>query len=203
MKRLVQILLLCITPLAVAAARAGLVQNASFEDPGEDRADSPRATNWVLRGTWLRRETGWQPRHWGPCMIGYHHWRVTEAEEAGFHQVLPGVPETADWEFKVHAFKDQKANAEYVELRIEPAGGGKPLATRRYTMKDLPGDAWTELAVGARLDAGKPIRLTVVMAPGGKTPRDGALKFDDASLVRKNNTPAAAGSQGKDRRQEP
>jgi len=204
MKHLAPVILLCVTPLAATAARAGLVQNTSFEYPGESRADSPRATNWVLRGEWLRRETGWQPRHWGPCMIGYHHWRVTEAEEAGFHQVLSGVPETADWEFKVHAFKDQKANAEYVELRIEPAGGGKPLAARRYAMKDIPGDVWTELTVGTRLQEGAPVRLAVTILPSRTAPRDGALKFDDASLVKKG-TPLAvtAGSNEDNRRQEP
>lgn len=175
-------ILMLIAVAAPLSCPAGLLQNASFEYPGEDRADSPSATNWVTTGTWLRRETGWQPRHWGPCMIGYHHWRVTEAEEAGFHQVVPGVPEIADCEFKVHAFKDQKANAEYVELRIEPAGGGKPFAARRYTMKDIPNDAWTALSVTGRPPPGSSLRVAVVIGPAPKSPRDGALKFDDASL---------------------
>ncbi len=174
---------LAVAALGIVAAGAAELKNTSFEEPGHPaRQNSTEAAGWTCEGPWLRRETGWAPRHWGRCMIGYHHWRVTEAVPSVFHQDISDVAPGTAVSFGLFAFKDQATNAEAVELRIEPAGGGKPLAARIYPLREWPSGAWTKLSVSATNRSHSSVRLAVVVRPATGAPRDGSIKFDDASL---------------------
>lgn len=170
--------------LAAAAVFGEGLLNPSFELPGDVlRKESPAARHWTCWGPWMRRETGWAPRHWGPCMIGYHHWRVTEDAPSGFYQDLPDLPGGTGIVFTIYVFKDEASNARTIEMKITPASGGNALASRVYRAEDLPANEWTELHVAGVTRSHSGARLAVSVTPGPDgAPRDGALKFDDAAI---------------------
>ncbi len=166
-----------------ASAAQAQLQNRSFEDPDDtNRWVSTSAAGWTLFGEWMRRETGWSPRHYGPCMIGYHHWRLTDRSKAGFHQDVRDVPAGRSVTFKIFVSKDKGTNASFIELRLEPAGGGSPLGSRRMEMKDIPDNQWTELSVSGRAGLHGGVRVCVTVQPAGQGSFCGSLKFDDAAV---------------------
>lgn len=175
---------LTLAVLAALSAHAELA-NPSFELTGNPaRDDWPKAEGWETWGPWIRRETGWQPRHWGRCMIGYHHWRVVDPAPSGFSQDLPEFPPDTHVTFKVFAYRDADTNAEAVELRIEHVSGGTLLAACRYEVARMPAGVWNELSVSMKSPPASAagLRVSVSISPAPRRPRGGALKFDDASL---------------------
>lgn len=166
-----------------AAASAGTIRNPSFEEPADtNRADCAQAADWETSGTWWRRETGWQPRHWGPCMMAYHHWRVTEPAPSGFHQDVSGIPPNTSVRFSIFVSSDADANFQTLEIRIEPQGGGAPLAAQVLTTKSLKDTDWRQVSVATITPPSGAIRVAVLVSPAAGHPRRGAIRFDDASL---------------------
>jgi hypothetical protein len=177
----------------VAACTLGLVpgsaeqlfrlENPSFEESADAQdINSDRAASWGRWGHWINRETGWLPTYSGECLIGYHHWEIPEADTSGIYQDVRGIPAQQACTFSVHVVKDERTNADHVELRLEPYGGGEPLASQVYRMDDIPWGQWKKLTVtGESLSDG--IRVLIVVMPKGGGERAGALKFDEASLT--------------------
>jgi hypothetical protein len=165
---------------------AGLM-NPSFEDL-ELEQDNPYgdlAAHWGRWGEWMNRETGWKPTKSGKCLMGYHHWDVKGSDSSGFYQDVDGLEPGAEYEFSVFAMKDAKTNADKVELRIEKMGGFVNLASQIYPVAEIPSGKWTRLNVKGKVPAEEnAIRVLVIAYPSQSSPRDGAIKFDDADLVK-------------------
>lgn len=170
--------------LAVSAAHAEepLLVNPSFEDPANSENPlDPQAAGWGTWGGWMNRETGWAPVRSGSCILAYHHFRIGDAESSGFYQDVPGVAEGADCTFRIFVCKDMNTVIDGVELRLEPFDGGAPVATFRAASGDIKANRWTELSVTGRAPL-PGIRVVVAVHPRKSGTRDGAVKFDDASL---------------------
>lgn len=184
MRILLGLVLIASAPVvAQQPASAPVLINPSFEDPEE--AEDPqcdRAQGWGRWGHWINRETGWSPTRSGDCLLGYHHWQIPEKDTSGVYQDIENVAAGAAVTFSVHAFKDEGTNAEQVELRLEPAGGGPTLASKTYRMSNIAAGFWKRLDVAGR--APKPgIRVLIIVMPRAETPRGGAIKFDEAELA--------------------
>lgn len=184
--RKVGVMVLCVAFLN-AAAWAGL-KNASFEDL-ETEQDNPYgdlAAHWGRWGEWMNRETGWKPTKSGKCLMGYHHWEVKGSDSSGFYQDVDGLETGAEYEFSVFAMKDKNTNAEKVEIRIEKMGGFVTLASQVYALDEISAGKWTRLATSAKVpDDETGLRVLVIVYPAQTGPRDGAVKFDDADLLKK------------------
>jgi hypothetical protein len=185
MKRKLHAGLLTVTILALSSALslAADVKNGSFEDadPSGDNVYGDRAEHWGRWGNWINRETGWSPVRTGKCIIGYHHWEIAEKDNSGLYQDIEGVPANKKVTFSIYASKDEKANNEKVELRLEPFNGGKTIASQFYTLDEI-NTGWTQLTVsGTTADKGG-VRVLVICYPKQSDGRDGALRFDDAEL---------------------
>ena len=165
-------------------ALAQLLKNGGFEDP-ETQLDNPYgdiAAYWGRWGNWMNRETAWVPTHSGNSLMGYHHWEITDDSDSGCYQDVPEAPAGKTYSFSVYAFKDEKSNAQSVELRLEKLNGGETLASRVYTIDEVKTAGWGEMSVsGANTTDG--IRVLIVVKPKEVTGREGAVKFDDASLT--------------------
>lgn len=168
-----------------AAAQESALLNGSFEDAEPDAALNPHndvAAHWGRWGNWMNRETLWTPTHGESCMMGYHHWRISETNMSGFYQDLVNVAPTTRCTFTVYAYVDRDTNAEKVELRIEQAGGFRILSSRVFTMASLKTAAWQPLTIVGTNDM-QGVRVLVAVKPLTAGARKGAIKFDDASLV--------------------
>jgi len=170
--------------LALMAPAGELLKNPSFEQ-SEQEVDNPYgdlAAHWGRWGNWMNREEKWKPTHHGRCLIGYHHWQVEEGADSGIFQDVEDLPPASKCTFSVYASRDARTNVESVELRLEPLKGGKELASQTFKPDDIKANAWTELSVtGENVTQG--IRALVIVKPKSGKGREGALKFDDASLV--------------------
>jgi hypothetical protein len=161
-----------------------LLQNGSFEDP-ETTTDNPfgdLAAKWGRWGNWMNRETIWEPTHSGKSMIGYHHWEIKEITTSGLFQDVPGVPPGKMCTFSIHAFKDDKTNAESVELRLEKLNGGEAIASKIFAMADIATGGWGTISVSGR-NPGEGLRVLIVVTPAQSGTREGCVKFDDATLA--------------------
>jgi hypothetical protein len=162
---------------------AQLLKNGGFED-AEAEKDNPYGdlcANWGRWGDWMNRETAWVPTHTGNSLMGYHHWEIMSDSDSGCYQDVPDAPAGKKYSFSVFAFKDDKTNAESVEMRLEKLGGGETLASRVYAIEEIKSAGWGEISVsGQNKEDG--IRVVIVAKPKQGGGRDGALKFDDASL---------------------
>jgi len=170
---------------SVALSMAVELKNPSFEeaDTSADNTYGDRAQAWGRWGHWINRETEWKPVRTGTCIIGYHHWQISEKDNSGLYQDVEGVQANQKVTFSIYASKDEKANNEKVELRLEPLNGGDPLATQIYTMEEI-NTGWTQLSVTGTTKA-KGVRVLVICYPKQSEGRDGALRFDDAEIVAK------------------
>jgi hypothetical protein len=164
---------------------AQLLKNGGFEDAETVQANpyGDLAANWGRWGDWMNRETAWVPTHSGNSLMGYHHWEIMSDADSGCYQDIPEAPAGKKYTFSVFAFKDDKTNIESVELRIEKLNGGETLASRVYSGDEVKSAGWGEMSVsGTNTTDG--IRVTIVVKPKqGPGSRDGALKFDDASVT--------------------
>lgn len=165
-------------------AFAQLLKNGGFEDPEteQDNAYGDMAAHWGRWGNWMNRETQWVPTHSGNSLMGYHHWEIMEDADSGCYQDVPEAPAGKTYNFSVYAFKDDKSNAQSVELRLEKLNGGETLASRIYSLDEIKSGGWGEITVsGANKTDG--VRVLIIVKPKEITGREGAIKFDDASLT--------------------
>jgi hypothetical protein len=163
---------------------AQLLKNGGFED-AETAQENPYGdlcANWGRWGEWMNRETAWVPTHSGNALMGYHHWEIMSNADSGFYQDIAEAPAGKKYTFSIFAFKDDKTNAESVELRIEKLSGGETLASRVYTIDEVDTGGWGQLTVSG-VNTTDGIRVTVVVKPKQGDGRDGALKFDDATVT--------------------
>lgn len=166
-----------------ASGVSGQLLNGSFEESELLRPNpyGDLAAYWGRWGNWMNHETGWEPAHGGLAMMGYHHWEIQEPATSGFYQDVTNVPPGSTCVFGIYLFKDPGTDAEFVELRIERAGGFHVYVTRVYPMNELR-TAWQRLWVkGTNDESG--VRVVVSVKPKEVNGRDGALKFDDAELT--------------------
>jgi hypothetical protein len=155
--------------------------NPSFEDAG---TTPDTAANWNRWGSWINRETEWNPPHSGSCLIGYHHWQIEDAQTSGIWQDVQGVKTGQRFTFSLWVWVDQAYNpAATIELRLEATVDGKQVTVASTTTagKDVPCNAWHQLSVTGTTPKDN-LRVLIVATPCATTPRDGAVKFDDASL---------------------
>ncbi len=183
---------LSLTLLVVAGfalpAQAQTLRNASFEQ--EDRRHPDKALHWGRWGHWMNRETGWRPVRSGAALTAYHHYRIDGPENSGFWQDVPNAQKGSYYTFTIHANADRadpgKTDAREVEVRLESIREDQILRVnaRRYPVRELAtGDRWSPLTVGGTAPVPS-LRVVVVVYPAAEGPRDGAVKFDDASLMR-------------------
>ena len=156
--------------------------NPSFEDSEDPNNPIQHlAAGWGTWGGWMNRETGWSPIRSGDCVIGYHHFRITDANSSGLYQDVPDIPEGSECTFRIFACEDSGTHVGKIEVRLEPLDGGAAIASKTYTSGDIKVDQWTELSVSGTLPL-KGVRVVVEVCPKASAPRSGALKFDDAEL---------------------
>jgi hypothetical protein len=159
--------------------------NPSFEDPG-DATD--RAAGWGRWGQWMNREVGWTPVHSGHCLLGYHHWEVTDANKSGIYQDVERAVKGVGYTFGIYANLDKAKNpardALTIELRLESIVDGQQqiVVSKLYKVADLAPDRWEKLAVsGASVNDS--LRVLVIVKPSTQSgTRGGAIRFDDAFL---------------------
>ena len=170
--------------LFLAASGAfGQLLNGSFEEADSFRPNpyGDLAAYWGRWGNWMNRETGWEPTHSGLGLMGYHHWEIQEPAMSGFYQDVTNVPPGSTCVFGIYFFKDPGTDAEFVELRLERAGGFFTYVSRMYPMNELRTD-WQRLWIKGTNDA-PGVRVLVTVKPKQVNGRNGALKFDDAELT--------------------
>ena len=159
--------------------------NPSFEDPG----DAPdRATGWSRWGQWINREEQWTPVHSGHCILGYHHWEISDANDSGVYQDVEHAAKGAAYTFGLYVNLDKAKNptrdALTIELRLESTVEGKQrtMASKLYKVADLMTNQWEKLTVSG--DAtNDSLRVLVIVTPSPQNgTRGGAIRFDDAFL---------------------
>ncbi len=164
-----------------------LLKNASFEvpiDPENWVCDQP--AYWIRWGNWMNRETAWAPTHSGECLVGFHHFRLLGEDNAGFYQDVRDVQHGRKYTFRIYTWVDKDTNAEFVELQLHSYHGGSKLTNAVFKLSRIEKDKWVPLSItGSPPDDG--LRVMVIAAPraGGKFCK-GAIKFDDAELVRED-----------------
>jgi hypothetical protein len=189
--RLAVIFSCVVIPMATLSAKVSVsdapaspkLGNPSFEDPGEA---TDRAAGWGRWGDWFNREEGWTPVHSGHCILGYHHWQISNPNISAVYQditgAVNGMPYTFGVYLSVDKAKEPAKNALTVEMRLESTVDGHQtiMASKLYQIADLPADAWQKLTVsGAPTNDTLRVLIIVTPAPVNGT-RGGALRFDDA-----------------------
>lgn len=173
--------------LAGVCVGAQELRNPSFEKEGEapDRAES-----WNRWGQWINRESGWSPVRSGDCLIGYHHWEIKDSNSSGIWQDIENVSPGRRYTFRVYANADVAArkakDGGKVELRLESTVDGKQVTinSAEFPFESLAiGRKWSPLQVSGTAP-NDTLRVLVVVHPAQDGPRDGAIKFDDATLTR-------------------
>ena len=162
-----------------------LLTNPSFETAG----DSPDvALGWLRWGDWMNRESEWTPTHSGKCLIGYHHWQITTADNSGLWQNISNAKAGQKFKFSVFVYIDPPNGSDNppqkIELRLEATRDGQQVAIHSETFKleDIPKDSnWHELSVTGTTPVNN-LRVLIIVTPAAKAPRGGAVKFDDASV---------------------
>jgi len=159
--------------------------NPSFEDPG----DAPdRAAGWSRWGDWINREDQWTPVRSGHCILGYHHWQISDANNSGVYQDVGHAVTGMGYTFGIYANLDKAKSPAHdaftIELRLESivAGQQEIVATKLYKVADLAPDQWEKLTVsGAPVNESLRVLVIITPAPQNGT-RGGAIRFDDAFL---------------------
>jgi hypothetical protein len=159
--------------------------NPSFEDVG----DAPdRAAGWSRWGQWVNREDQWTPVRTGRCILGYHHWEVTDASSSGIYQDVAHTVKGAGYTFGIYANLDRAKNptrdALSIELRLESIVNGQQqiIATKLYKVADFAPDQWEKLTVSGA-PTNDSLRVLVIITPSPQNgTRGGAIRFDDAFL---------------------
>ncbi len=183
MYRLTRMLCFASIAFAITAQAQTLLKNRSFElplDPENWGCDQP--ASWIRWGSWLNRETSWTPTHGGKCLLGFHHWRLQGADNAGLYQDIRDAEPGQHYRFAIQAWPDKKTNVDRIELHMYSYHGGSMLTSRVYQVRKLKGDQWNELELIGSTPANG-LRVAVIVEPKRSGMRKGALKLDDASLT--------------------
>jgi glucan 1,3-beta-glucosidase len=163
---------------------ASVLQNGSFEQRTEDAI-----TGWSQWGGWFGRQDGWTPVRDGQAILAYEHYRVSGSDNSGVWQDIETSTGTSV-KFTVHANVDrgQSGNRmpKQVELKLEsplPDGKTVTLAKKTFEASHLAdGDKWSLLSVEGTALSEK-VRCLIIVEPSDEEEqRDGALKFDQASV---------------------
>lgn len=174
---------------AVVAGSAGaqdiaLLKNASFEMPLDaDNWGCDQPAQWIRWGSWMNRETAWAPTQSGECLMGFHHFRLKGADNAGFYQDARDAKAGGRYTFRIHAWVDKGSNMDRIRLEGHSFHGGTTLTTAVFRVSSLKADQWVPLSLTIR-PPGDGVRVMVVVEPKEAGLRKGAVKFDDAELVR-------------------
>lgn len=182
-KWLTLMVLLGVSGLTNAAELA----NPSFDEPeSSDPSEYDQAAGWERWGSWANRHENqpeWKPRS-GLGLIAYHHWQ-SDSPSAGWCQDVTNLVGGSSYRFSVWAQWEPNCNAENVELRIEPFGGGAPLAVETFTSETVD-QTWTYITVQAKLPPSVTEARCVIRCNhgfgGAVQDARGAIKFDDAAL---------------------
>jgi hypothetical protein len=160
------------------------LKNPSFEAPSDKKkVYDDKAAEWGRWGAYLNRESTWDSPHNGKCLLGYHHWVISDNESSGVYQDVEGADPNVKYTFSVHAFVDKDTNADRIELRLEKLWGNGEIVSKKYYLGSLDRGSWKRLTVeGTPTEKG--LRVVIVCVPGQDKARTGAIKFDDARLQR-------------------
>jgi|SRR5579862_3464470 len=172
-----------VTVLADAAVPK--LVNPSFEDPG----DAPdRAAGWSRWGQWINREDQWTPVRSGRCILGYHHWQISDANNSGVYQDVEHAVKGTEYTFGIYANLDKAKNptqdALTIEMRLESIVNGQQqiVASKLYKVADFAPDQWEKLTVSGA-PSNDSLRVLVIITPSPQNgARGGAIRFDDAFL---------------------
>ncbi len=188
MKKLL-LIIFCLTISMLASKGDDLLKNPSFEIEGKS---GDTAADWNRWGDWINRETGWTPTHSGKCLIGYHHWQITGAQNSGMWQDVSGVKAGQKFTFSVFVCVDAPNKgdnpAEKIEVRMEATRGGQQVQIESVSvpLSELPKDSgWHKLTVTGTTPEDN-LRVLIAVTPSANTPRGGAVKIDDANLEIQN-----------------
>lgn len=160
-----------------------LLANGAFESGGTN------ASSWAHSDARIQRQTGWTPVRDGNALIGYRHWEVSGGSPSSIDQVVSGLDPAREYTLSVFANKDTvdagEANADRVELVIETTGTPTRVIERRgFPVSQIAsGSGWSRLHLRFHpVSSQARVRLVAYPDTSGAT-RDGAVKFDDATLV--------------------
>lgn len=176
--------LLALAPASRGQDAAPALRNPSFEFAGSKPEEIP---GWGLWGGGLERVDSWSPTHTGDAMIGYKHWVIRDVGDSGLFQDASSIAAGANYEFSVWIYVDKAERNGFggVELRLESGVDGRQVtvATTTVAGADIPTGRWSKLAVRGTAPVGN-LRVVIVCFPSLDEPRDGAVKIDDAQIVR-------------------
>jgi hypothetical protein len=168
----------------LAAGSVPTLGNPSFELAGEKPEVVPA---WGAWGGGIDRVDTWTPTRSGAAMIGYKHWLIRDAGDSGLFQDAGGVEAGAGYEFSLWIYVDEVQGRGFggVELRLESGMDGKQvtLASNLVAGADIPSGRWSRIAVRGIAPVAN-LRVVVVFFPSVDGPRDGAVKIDDAQIIR-------------------
>lgn len=160
--------------------------NGSFETAGGDN----QIANWSHWGDWLGRQDGWSPVRDGNAILAYEHYQTTGSGSSGVWQDIVST-KGAKVKFSVYANVDLGKPGGVppgrVELRLEsplPDGKTVTLAKKTFDSTDLANaNEWSLLTIEAT-SLGDQVRCLIIAEPNSENgERDGALKFDQASVT--------------------
>jgi hypothetical protein len=164
-----------------ATAETSLLSNASFEDAG-DQPD--RAATWQRWGNWINREDSWTPTKSGQCVLGYHHWRIENADDSGVWQDVK-VEAGKTYRLVVPMLADPGENpVDSVTVALEATVDGRQVTLVDETARGIDlqtSTTWSGLSIQAVAPADT-IRVLIRVRPKKDAPRGGAVKFDDVHL---------------------
>ncbi|MEP3479969.1 MAG: M56 family metallopeptidase [Fuerstiella sp.] len=161
------------------------LKNGSFENAHDDG----QIDGWSGWGNWLGRQDDWKPVREGKAILAYQHYRTDGTDNSGVWQNTT-VSKGAKVTFSVFAnFDPGKPGTQSprsVELKLEsPRKDGKSivLATKKFEASHLARDGkWSQLSLEATaLD--NIVRCLIIVEPAANDgQRDGAVKFDEATV---------------------
>lgn len=161
-----------------------VLQNGSFEQQTDDAI-----AGWSQWGGWFGRQDGWTPVRDGQAILAYEHYQVSGSDNSGVWQDIQTSKGTTV-KFTVHANVDKGQSGNHlpkqVELKLEsplPDGKTVTLAKKTFEASHLAdGDKWSLLSVEGTALSEK-VRCLIIVDPSDQQEqRDGALKFDQASV---------------------
>ena len=182
-----QLLVLGVTflsPVLRADEAAPALRNPSFEFAGSKPEEIP---GWGVWGGGIDRVDQWKPTHSGDAMVGYKHWVITDVGDSGLFQDVSEVQAGGKYEFSIWIYVDEAKQKGFggIELRLESAVEGRQatVATNTVAGADIPAGRWARLSVRGTAAVSN-LRAVVVFFPSLDEPRGGAVKIDDAQIVK-------------------
>lgn len=182
--RLALALALLCPSLSSAQASGPALSNPSFEFGGEKPEEVP---GWGVWGGGIDRVDTWTPVRSGQGMVAYKHWVILDNGDSGLFQDASSVEAGAKYEFSLWIYADAAKHNGFggVELRLESGIDGRQVtvATNTVAGADIPVGRWSRILVRGTAPVAN-LRAVIVFFPSLQEPRDGAVKIDDAQIVR-------------------